>query len=233
MAYSFPLANGQVIQCTMTYLVADQQVQNRFDVVIANLGGGPSVASLLTSIEADWATRFPPLISDQSFHARTSLVLVTDVIVGSTGKPKRVFGPLYSGAPNPALNGSNADPAIPYDVAMSVQLQTSGPARTTWGSKRFGPITTGQLGPDGESIDAGARNDWQLAADAFFLGTHFITAPPTTWEACVIPATAIAAMPLPHAPLNTLVNDIVGTRVGIYTGSQSSRRITPFSLLGH
>lgn len=233
MAYAFPLANGQVIQCTMTYIVLDQQVQNRFDVVIANLGGGPSAATLLTSIEAEWAARFPLLISDQSFHARTTVTLVTDVIQGSTGKPKRVYGPLFSGAPNPALNGANADPALPYDVAMSVQLQTSGPARTTWGSKRFGPITTGQLGVDGESIDPGSRNDWQLACDAFFTGPILLTAPPTTFECVVIPATAIAALPLPHAPLSTLVNDIVGTKMGIYTGSQGTRRVTPFSLLGH
>lgn len=230
--YSFPLTNGMVIQITQSGVAMDQLCVNRWDVVIANVGGGPNAALLTTSLQALWAAQIAPLMSDKYIHVRTRLQVVTDVISTIKG-PRRVFGALYSVGPTGSQDGTDGANALPYDAAMSIVLQTTLSPRATYGSKRFSPISVNNVLADGETVEPTQYAAWQAAADAVFLGPKLVSAGPTTYEACVIPAAQIAALPLPHAPLNTLVNDIVGTIPGYYVGSQASRRITPFSTRGH
>lgn len=231
MTTPFPLANGMVIQVTITGRSLDQMVVNRFDVVIANISTAVSSGVLLTNLESVWAANISGLLSNAFIHRQTKVQEVTDVIPTTDGY-KRVYGAMQRGDPNVALNGGGGNP-LPYDATVSCQLITNGPPRKYWGRKSFGPPDVGTVQADGESLDPTVAASWLTNAGFVFTGPHTITATTATWECVVIPAAEIAAIPLPHAALNTYVKDIIGVDVGTFIGSQSTRRINPNSLLGH
>jgi len=116
---------------------------------------------------------------------------------------------------------------------MSVSLVTTGPPGPNWGAKRFGPIPIDMVETDGEKIKAVDLIAWETAMNLFFSGTHFISATAATWEVVILPGTQVAALPLPHPALSTLVKDVVAVSMPTYVGSQATRRLTPNSLRGH
>jgi len=230
--YAFSLVNGMVIQVTQSGTAYDQLVQNRFDVLIANISTGVTAAGLITSVQGAWTTSMVGLLSTQYVHVQTKVQLVTDVVPG-VSSPKRVYGPMYSVGPTTSQNGTDANETLPQDVAMSVSLVTTGAPGPYWGAKRFGPLPVSLVNIDGEQIEGGAALTWETNMALFFNGTHFISATTATWEVVVVPATEIAALPLPHAALSTLVKDVIAINIPTYVGSQGTRRITPTSLRGH
>lgn len=232
MAWSWPLSDGMVMQVTQSAVAMDQLVQNRFDIVIANVSIAVSSNALLTSIRAAWAANFAPILSDRYIHVQTKVQIVTDIIPGTSG-PKRVYGLMDREGPATSNDGLDASNALPYDATLSAQLITTGAPGPFWGRKSFGPVSVDTTVSNGEEVEGVRKAAWQLALDTFFVPPVLIGVGTATWEAVVIPATAIAALPLPHAALNTLVKDVVATDVGIYVGSQATRRITPYALRGH
>lgn len=232
MSTTFPLANNSVVQVTISGVAMDQLVQNRFDVLVENVTGTVNSSALLTSTKNVWAANISQMISEVFTHVEVKIQVVLDVIAGTSG-PKRVYGNMDRLGPDPDCNGQVVGPALPYDVAMSVQLVTEGAPGPYWGKKSFGPLPATDLEDDGESVVAARLAAWEAASAAVFVSPHFLTASTATWTGVVVPGTAISRLALPHAPLNTLIKDILQTDVGTYIGSQATRRITPYSLRGH
>lgn len=232
MSWTFPLVNDRVIQVTQSGIAKDQLVQNRFDVLIENISVAVSSDSLISSIQAEWATRFVPLISSQYKHVQTKVQEVLDVIAGVSG-PKRVYGLMDRSGPTALNDGADVAFALPYDNAVSLSLVTSGAPGPYWGRKGFGPVSVATLAADGETLDTVKRTAWDTAATGFFVAPIIITGATATWRGVVLPGTEIANLPLPHAALSTLVRDVIAIDVGVYMGSQKTRRVTPNALLGH
>lgn len=230
--YAFGLTDGMVLQVTQSGVAFDQLVQNRFDVVIADIAVAVTAHGLVLSVQNSWGGGISPRLSIVYKHVQTKVQQVTDVIPGLNG-PKRVYGPMYSIGATATNDGTAVGACLPYDVTMSASLITTGPPGPNWGAKRFGPLPETTTDVDGETVEVVAATLWQGEMDAFFISPHFISATLATWSAVVVPGTAIAALPLPHPAINTLVRDVVATSIGTYVGSQSTRRVTPNSLRGH
>lgn len=232
MAWAFPLANGQVIQVTISGAAYDQLIQNRFDVLIQNVSTPANSDTLITSVEAVWAAALTPRVSGIYSHIQTKVQVVTDVIPTTSGY-KRVYGEMGRGGPNGALDGAAVGASLPFDITVSIALITQGPPGPYWGRKSLGPITVDDIEADGESMTPAARAAWEAGANTVFAIQHIMSGTTATWDGVVVPAAEIQGLPLPHPALSGLVKDIVACDVGEYVGSQATRRITPNSLRGH
>jgi len=235
MAWSFNLANGMVLQTTISSRQFDQLVVNVFDILIDNVSVAVTSDTLLSSIESLWSTWIPIIQTDELTHVQTKVQVVTDCIESPTnpGTYKRVYGVMDRKGHTAAMDGSVASAAIPFDTTGSVQLITNGAPGPFWGRKSIGGMTVDSIDADGETLDAVYKAALDAGMQAVFIPANLISTGPATWTCVVLPTTYVGRQALPHSAMSVYAKDIIAVDVGTYTGSQKTRQIRPNSLLAH
>jgi hypothetical protein len=232
MAWSFPIATGDVIEVTYSYVALDQLIQYKFDVLISGSPIAETSDTLRVDMDNVW-TAFTPYLGSSTKHAQTRLQKITDCILGPTGKPKRVRGALDKTGPTTALDGVAAGPFAPLISTVSVQLITAGAPKQFWGKKGFGQVPISVLATDGAKLTLLARTNWDAAATAFFTVTTPFGTGGGSYNAGILPTTYVSNLPLPHGAMSGYFWNCIAVEVGYYAGSQKTRDIEPQTTLGH
>lgn len=232
MAFQVPMALNDVFEITLSYVALDQLIQYKFDVIMGGVGSPISSDDFRAQLEADWGV-FLVLIGTSTKHAQTRIQKITDCVLGTTGKPKRVRGGLDKEGPVTAMNGTAASPFLPMINTVSIQLITAGSPKQFWGRKGFGqlPLTTVQA--DGSKMATLVRASWDSAATSFFATIHAIAGTTMNFKCGILPTTYVANQALPHGAMSGYFWTIDAVEVGYYLGSQITRDIEPQATLGH
>lgn len=232
MAWSFNLTTGDVIEATISYVALDQLLQYKWDLRIGGTGVNFTSDQLADQVDIDWQV-FCPLIGTSTTHVQSRYQIITDVVPGTGGRPRRVRGFLDKRDRTTLLNGLAAPPFAPMSATASVQLITSGAPGPFWGKKGFGQLPVSSLGSNGELLATTAKNAWELAATTFFAAAHAITGTTLTYTPGILPSTFVANQALPHVTMSTYFLPFIGVYTGTYIGSQMTRDISPQGTLGH
>lgn len=234
MAWSFAVAPTDVLEVTISHLVMDQLVQQKFDIRIGGTGVGFTSDQVLDQIATDWTFNFASKLTSLTKHVQTRLQMITDCVISTvSNRPTRIRTLLDKRDRTPTMDGTILTAAAPIDVTASVQLITTGAPRQFWGRKSFSQLPVASLAADGETLAPASKNAWELDTTAMFATTHAIATTTLNYVIGVLPTTYVANLAQPHGAMSGYFFGCVGTYVGTYVGSMATRRVNPNSLLGH
>lgn len=232
MPWSFPVAAGDVLETTLSFVALDQLIQYKFDALIGGTPGSSTSDDVLDQMVSNFGG-ISSLLGTSTKHAQTRIQRISDCVLSTGGTPRRVRGQLDKRGPTTTLDGVSAGPFAPMICCISAQLITLGAPKQFWGKKGFGQVPVSVLQADGQKITSVARANWLSAVEAFFCITTPFGSLGGTYNCGVLPTTYVANQALPHGAMSGYFWAFVAAEIGYYAGTQKTRDIEPQATLGH